>query len=50
MTLNTERKNPLSQLGSNHLARAAPCREPVDDHDLVLSDDLVELGGTAKGK
>lgn len=39
-------RNSLGQLGGNHLARTAPRRKPVNDHDWVLSDDLVELGGS----
>lgn len=41
----------LSNLGSNHLARTTPGRVPVDKHNSVLGESLLELGGaTERGK
>lgn len=37
--------NVLSNLGRNHLARAAPRREPVDKHHRVLGEGLLEVVG-----
>lgn len=41
------RLDVLSNLGSYHLARTAPGREPVDKHDGVLGEGLLEVGGAA---
>lgn len=38
----------LSNLGSNHLARTAPGRVPVDKHNGVLGESLLELGSATE--
>lgn len=39
----------LGDLGSDGLARAAPCRKGIDDDDIVLGDSLLELGNATHG-
>lgn len=39
-----------SNLGSNHLARTAPGRVPVDKHNRVLGQSLLEVGGATGGE
>lgn len=41
-------RDVLSNLGGDHLARAAPGREPVDKDHGVLSESLLEVGGAAR--
>ena len=38
-------ENLLDNLRSNHLARTAPCREAVEDHEgLLVVDGSIEVG------
>jgi hypothetical protein len=42
-------RDVLGNLGRNRLARAAPCREGVEDDDGVLGERLLELVEPGKG-